>query len=995
MSAYRLDSGGRVDRDHPLPFRWDSQALTGLAGDTLASALLANGVSVVGRSFKYHRPRGVTSAGVEEGGAIVTLNSGPWAEPNAKATTVEMYKGLEAFGQNAWPSVRFDLGEVNGLFGRFFSAGFYYKTFMGPLRGTRAWMFYEYFIRRAAGMGTAPRAADPDDYETAHAFCDVLVIGSGPAGLEAALTAADSGLDVLLVEQDFELGGDLLTGDSLIGDQPAGDWLRTRTAALQTHERIRIMRRTTAFGLYDNCVAGLVERVTDHLPGAPAHLPRQRFWVVRPRRVILASGALERAFCFGDNDRPGVMTASAAAAYVGRYGVAPGRRALVATNNDSGYRCAALLARNGIATTVLEARAEAGTAGARLQELGVELRLGTAPLQALGRTGLTGVRTARARGAAWHADQQIECDVLAVSGGWSPVVNLLSHRGVRPVYDATLAAFLPGEIREPIHVCGSAAGIWDAGDCVRSGQSAAAAAARALGFDASLVAMPPAGGWPTPIRPLWEVRDEIGGVLGKSFVDPQHDVTSEDVRQAHREGFVSVEHLKRYTTLGMATDQGKVGNVIGLALMAEASGSSMAETGTTTFRPPYTPVALGALSGRSAGSHWRPTRITPMHRWHQRQGARMTEAGLWLRPWYYPRGDEDLEAAYRREMQIVRERVGLVDVSTLGKIAVQGPDAAVFLNRVYVNGFLKLPVGKARYGVMLRDDGVVMDDGTTWRLSDTDYFMTTTTANAAAVLAWLEQLLETRWPDLLVRVTSVTEQWAGFAVAGPRSREVLAALADDIDLSDTGCPFMAVRQGLLQGVPCRIARLSFSGELAYEVYVPSGFGEALAEVLWATVEPQGGVLYGTEALGALRIEKGHVAGAELDGRTTLDDLGMGRMASTTKPFIGSVLRHRAGLADPNRPRLVGIVPVEPGQRLRNGALLFADQNVSGHGIGWISSVTYSHECAGHIGLGFIAGGLASWMDRTAVLSDPVRGDCFAVRVVAPCFVDPQGERLHA
>jgi sarcosine oxidase subunit alpha len=994
MSGYRLDSGGQVDRSRQLAFRWDARSLSGFAGDTLASALLANGVSVVGRGFKYHRPRGVTSAGVEESGAIVTLNSGHWAEPNTKATAIELYAGLEAFGQNAWPSVRFDVGELNNLLGRFFSAGFYYKTFMGPLRGTRAWMVYEHVIRRAAGMGTASRAADPDDYETAHAFCDVLVVGSGPAGLEAALTVAESGLDVMLVEQDFELGGDSLTGLGQIGEQPAADWRRSRVDALNAHPRVRLLTRTTAFGLYDGCVAGLVERVTDHLPGAPSHLPRQRFWTVRPKRVIVASGALERTIAFGDNDRPGVMSAAAAATYVGRFGVAPGRRAVVATNNDSGYRSAAALARAGVETTLLDVRSSGSPeTDELLTDLGIEVRCGVAPLQALGRSPVSAVRLARAQGGDWRADDQIACDLLAVSGGWSPVVNLLSHRGVRPIYDPTLAAFLPGEYPEPIHVCGSAAGVWRPDDCARSGQSAGGAAAEALGKGAALTAMPPPGGWHTPIHPVWEVN--AAGGKGKCFVDPQHDVTTEDVRQAHREGFVSVEHLKRYTTLGMATDQGKVGNVIGLALMAEASGSSIAETGTTTFRPPYTPVALGALSGRSSGSHWRPTRMTPMHRWHLARGARMTEAGLWLRPWYYPRGEEDLETAYRREMKGVRECVGLVDVSSLGKIAVQGPDSAEFLNRVYVNGFGKLPVGKARYGVMLRDDGIVKDDGTTWRLAETDYFMTTTTANAASVMAWLEELLEIRWPDLRVRVTSVTEQWSGFAVAGPKARELLAGLVEDLDLSDAGCPFMAVREGHLDGAPCRIARISFSGELAYEVYVPSGYGEALAERLWAAAEPVGAVLYGTEALGALRIEKGHAAGAELDGRTTLDDLGLGRMASSRKPFVGNVLRKRPDLLKPERPRLVGVVPVESDRGLHNGALLFADEAVSGHGVGWITSVTYSHDVGGHIGLGFIAGGLEAWTDRTAILADPVRGLRFAVRIVPPCFVDPDGERLHA
>ena len=992
----RLPKGGSIDRTATVDFTFDGRTYQGHPGDTLASALMANGVRVVGRGFKYHRPRGIMSAGVEESGAIVTVGTGARREPNAKATAVELHDGLAAFGQNAWPSVRFDLGAVNSLFGRFFSAGFYYKTFMGPGRGTWAWMLYEKIIRRAAGMGAASRETDPDSYEMAHAYCDVLVVGSGPAGLEAARVAAEAGLDVILAEQDFALGGRLLAEREPIEDTAPADWLAGRMAALSA-AGVRIMPRTTVFGLYDGGVAGMVERVTDHLARPSHHQPRQRFWIVRAGRIVTATGAIERGIAFGNNDRPGVMQAGAASAYVNRFGVAAGSKVVVATNNDSGYRAALDMATAGIrVAAVLDVREqipeELSTA---LKHAHVEVQRNSVPIEAKGRIGVSGLEIGRRTGARIMSDRAIDCDLIAVSGGWSPVVNLLSHRGVKPVYDQKLAAFLPGVIPagEPLHVAGAAAGIWMGDDCARSGRAAGAAAAHALGKSAPTEKPVLSGGWSAPIRPLWEVRIEDRKL--KSFVDPQHDVTTEDVRLAHREGYVSVEHMKRYTTLGMATDQGKVGNVIGLALMAEATGKSIPETGTTTFRPPYTPVALGALAGRGVGPHFRATRLTPMHDWHLEQGAVMIDAGLWKRGWYYPRAGEDVSAAYVREMIAVRTTVGLSDVSTLGKIAVQGPDAGEFLNRVYVNAFAKMPVGRARYGIMLRDDGIVMDDGTTWRLSETDFFMTTTTANAAKIMAWLEQLLDTRWPDLKVRVSSVSEQWAGIAVAGPLAREVLAGVTEGIDFSNEAFPFMGVREGRLAGAPCRIARISFSGEMAFEVYVPADYGTAVQDALWQAAKARDGVLYGLEALGALRIEKGHVAGQELDGRTTLEDLCLDKMASTQKPYIGGVLRKREGLMDPDRPRLVGLIPKDRSKRLFGGAILCAPGKVSGHGDGWVTSVTFCPELGHWVGLGLIRGGLANWEGKTAIAADPTRSGDTEVEIVSNHFIDPDGSRMHA
>ncbi len=1005
MSARRLIQGGRIDREKSLRFRWDDRVLSGHPGDSLASALLANNQWVLGRSFKYHRPRGIMSAGVEESGAIVTVGKGDRRVVNTKATMQELHDGMEASGQNAWPSVRQDLGAINGLFSRFFSAGFYYKTFMGipPFewgRGTGMWMWYEKFIRRAAGMGNASREPDPDHYDHVHGFCDVLVVGSGIAGMSAALAAAEAGLEVVLVEQDWEPGGDLL-------GQYGAEAERRRQGMVQDLQTagVRLMLRTTAFGLYDNGVAGLLERVTDHLKDPHRDLPRQRFHVLRARQTILATGAIERGIAFGNNDRPGVMTADSAGLYLNRYGVLAGEQVVVATNNDSAYNVALDLAGAGAEVSVLDARARIP---GRLSELAadadVNLRNNCTVMKANGANGIRSVNVAirsggtrsggTRSGGAWKAGSRQDCDLVLVSGGWSPVVNLMSHRGVRPTWNADIACFLVPEPHEGIRMAGAAAGCWTVNDCAQSGLSAGRAAARALGREVTIVDAPAPGGWESPIRPLYEVR--IDGWKLKSLVDPQHDVTSDDVRLAHREGFVSVEHLKRYTTLGMATDGGKVGNVIGLALMAEALGRDIPEVGTTTFRPPYTPVSIGALRGRSVDTHFRPLRRTPLHDWNLAHGATMTMAGLWHRPWYFARDGETISEAYVRETETTRRAVGLCDVTSLGKIAVQGPDATEFLNRVYTNPFAKLPIGKARYGIMLRDDGIVMDDGTTWRLGETEYFMTTTTAHAAKVMAWLEELLQTRWPDLRVHVTSVSEQWSGCAVAGPKSREVLAAcVADGAILDNDRFPFMGVIETELKGgIPCRIARISFSGELAYEAYVPSDYGPAMMDLLWAAAAEHDGCLYGLEALGAMRIEKGHVTGAELDGRVTLEDAGLGRMGSENKSYIGSALRKRPELLREDRPRLVGILPRDRSQKFNAGSILCHPDAVSGLGEGWITGVTHSPSNGHWIGIGFISGGHEAWDGKTAIAADPVRRGNVEVEIVSPHMYDPDGEKMH-
>jgi sarcosine oxidase subunit alpha len=982
MSGYRLKTGGAIDRGSALAFSFDGRRLQGLAGDTLASALMANDERLVARSFKYHRPRGIMGAGVEEASALATIGSGAHATPNSLATTEELVDGLEAHSQHRWPNLQFDLGAINQLFARLFSAGFYYKTFMGPGKSPRSWLFYEHFIRRAAGLGTASRAPDPDRYESCEASCDLLVIGAGPAGLEAARIAADAGLDVILAERDFRLGGALLHESDGIAGEAAHGWIDRREQDLAAGTNACVLRRTMVFGLYDHGVAGLVERL------APDGSARERLWIVRAKRIVIATGAIERPLIFGGNDRPGVMLASAMRAYANRWAIAAGSEVVIAANNDSAHAAACDLALIGVSVTLLDSRAEiSGRLAERCRIAGVDVRRSRIPLRTIGRSGVRAVEIGSVDG---RNAEVIRCDAVGMSGGWSPTLHLLSQRGVRPTWNEALAAFLPGEAREPIRCAGAAAGVWRTEDCARSGRAAGAEAARALGRSAPAEDFPAPGGWDRAIG-SWS----LGAIKGKAFVDLQNDVTLDDVRQACTEGYDAPELLKRYTTLGMATDQGRTSAVNALAVIADARGRPLGEVGTTTFRPPFAPVSIGALAGAERDQNLSPIRRSPMHEALVAEGARMLETGLWLRPWFYPQGGEDVDQAYLREMRLVREAVGICDVSTLGKIAVQGPDSGDLLDRVYVNAFKSLAVGKARYGVMLRDDGIVMDDGTCWRIAEHDYFMTTTTANAGKVMAWLEELLETRWPELRVVISSVTDQWAGASVAGPRARALLQSVSSDVEMSNEAFPFMGVRTGRFDGVPCRIARISFSGELAYEIYVPADHGAGLWRSLLKGAKAHGGGPYGLEALGALRVEKGHVGGPELDGRATLDDLGLGRMASTRKPFIGSALRARPDLARADRPRLVGLVPTMRGEAFKGGSILCEAGDETGHGIGWVTSVTESPSLGHCLGLGFLRGGLEAWEGRELVADDPIRGRATRVKVVAPHFLDPEGVRLHA
>ena len=986
----RLRRGGLIDRGRPLAFRFDGRDYGGFAGDTLASALLAAGVRIVARSFKYHRPRGILSAGAEEPNALLTLRGGARREPNTRATTVELFEGLEARSQNRWPTLSLDIGAVGSLLSPLFASGFYYKTFMWP---AAFWeRVYEPAIRRAAGLGRASLEADPDRYEKVHAFCDVLVVGSGPAGLAAALAAGRAGARVLLCEEDFILGG-RLNSDRLEIDGVSGSaWAQRVEQELEALPEVRILRRTCVFGAYDGGTFGALERAADHLAAPPTTQPRQRYWKIVARRAVLAAGAIERPLVFPGNDRPGVLLASAVRTYVNRFAVAPGRRVVLFTSTDDGWKTAAEIVAAGIGMeAIVDSRSEVAqgvvASGERCR---VRTFLGAQVIETRGARALRGVTVRDREG---HR-VRLQADLLAVSGGWNPNLALATHLGERPGWNGELSAFVPGAMRAGVSMAGAAAGTFSLPDILRESALAGLRAAESLGY-------PP--GAPLSFHAAQESTG-IGAIQsvprarGKAFVDFQHDVTREDVELAAREGFRSVEHLKRYTTLGMGTDQGKTSSVNGLAILAALTGRDIPEVGSTAFRPPCAPIAIGALAGPHRGRHFRPTRLTPGHAWALERGAVFVETGEWLRARWFPLpGERHWLESVSREARAVRSHAGVCDVSTLGKIDVQGSDAGAFLDRIYINTFSTLPVGKVRYGLMLREDGFVLDDGTSARFAEDRYLVSTTTMNAERVLQHLEFASQVLWPELDVQITSVTEQWAQYAIAGPRAREVLERLLGPaLDLSNTAFPHLGCAELIWQGIGLRLFRISFSGELGYELAAPARFGDALLRSILKSGAACGIVPYGMEALNVLRIEKGHVTGNEINGTTTAEDLGFGRMMSGAKDFIGRVLAAREGLTDPARAALVGLKPVKARERLCAGAHLLALdaapslRNDQGH----VTSVAYSPTLESWIGLALIASGRKRLGERLRAW-DALRGSTAEVEVTAPVFHDPEGRRVRA
>ncbi|MDP3670240.1 MAG: sarcosine oxidase subunit alpha family protein [Telluria sp.] len=996
----RIGRGRHVDRSKPINFVFNGRHYTGCQGDTVASALLANDVAVVARSWKYHRPRGIVSCGVEEPNALLQLEEGADTIPNARATEVELYEGLRASSVNCWPSVDLDLMSVTGMFSRFMPAGFYYKTFMWP---KSFWMKYEHFIRKASGLGVAPAVRDPAHYDKTDVHCDVLVVGGGPAGLAAALAAGRSGARVILAHEQNELGGSLLGSTSIIDDQFADAWIAAAVAELKAMKEVRLLTRSTVFGYHDHNFLTICERLTDHLPLAQRSGARERLWRVRARQVVLATGAIERPLVFSNNDRPGIMLASAVSAYANRYGVVPGSKVVIFTNNDSAYQSAFDLSEAGVkVVAIVDARAaSSGYLPACARRLGIEIIAGSVVIDTAGRKRIKGVDVMRLRDAGNEVagpKRHIACDLLALSGGWSPVVHLHAQSGGKPRFDDAKACFVPAAPVQAERSAGACNGSFALADCLREGAEMGTRAARLAGFeDARPRPAPVAQAFAeAPIRPLWVVPAPRSiGRVPKQFVDLQNDVGASDIVLAAREGYHSIEHVKRYTALGFGTDQGKLGNINGMGILAQALGQDIASTGTTAFRPNYTPVTFGAIAGPDLGELFDPIRKTAMHEWHEQHGALFENVGQWKRPWYYPKAGESLHDAVNRECLATRASVGIMDASTLGKIDIQGPDAATFLNWVYTNAWTKLGVGRCRYGLMLDENGMVMDDGVTVRLGETHFVMTTTTGGAARVMSWLERWLQTEWPHLLVHLTSVTDHWATMAVVGPNSRKVLQKVCSGVDFSSQSFPFMAYKEGTVAGVPARIMRISFSGELAYEINIDANYGRHVWEAVMAAGAQYDITPYGTETMHVLRAEKGFIiVGQDTDGSVTPVDLDMDWIIGKGKDFIGRRSLSRADTAREGRKQLVGLLTDDPAEVLPEGGQIVDDPNVAlpVPMLGHVTSSYYSACLGRSIAMALVKGGLKRMGEKVRI---PLAGGRVIDAVItSPVFIDPEGARQN-
>ncbi|MFI4891193.1 MAG: sarcosine oxidase subunit alpha family protein [Steroidobacterales bacterium] len=990
MNAWRTDAGGAIERSKPLSFCFDGRIYHGFAGDTLASALLANGVHLVGRSFKYHRPRGILAAGAEEPNALVTVSRDrARTTPNLRATQVELYEGLVATSVNRWPSLQRDVGRVNDWLSAFFPAGFYYKTFMWPRSAWKA--LYEPVIRRAAGLGVAPTLPDPDRYAQRYVHCDVLVVGAGPAGLAAALAAADGGARVILCDEQPAFGGSLLADNRAeIDGRSAQDWVRQAMLELGRNERVTLLPRTTAFGYFPHNLIGLNERLSDHLAMPRDGQARERLWQVRAGRVVLATGAIERPLVFPGNDRPGIMLAGAAQTYLNRYGVRVGSRVLVVTCNDTAYRTALDLHAVGVSiAAIADLRASPGGPWHQAAiDAGITVLPGANVHGTRGRTRISGIRLSAGR---------FGCDALLMSGGFTPSVHLFSQSRGRLAWSESLKAFIPGQSAEAERSAGACRGIYELGEVLADGYAAGAdavprrAAAPARPAHAYQVKALPAsheaylGALPEADAPGRE----------KAFVDWQHDVTVRDLALAGREGFRSIEHVKRFTTTGMATDQGKTSNLNALSIVAANLGLPVAQVGLTTFRMPYTPTTFGSFAGASRGDLFDPVRKTPMHAWADAHGAAFENVSLWKRARYFPKAGEDMHAAVARECRAVRSACGLFDASTLGKIEVVGPGAAEFLNRLYINSWTNLGVGRSRYGILCREDGFINDDGVIACIASDRFHVTTTTGGAPRVLSMMEDYRQTEWPELDVWLTSTTEQWAVIAVQGPNSRRVLEKLVTGIDLGAAAMPHMSVAHGFICGIPTRLFRVSFSGELGFEVNVPSDYGLAVWEAIHAAGAGLGLTVYGTETMHVLRAEKGYIiVGQDTDGTMTPDDAGLSWAIGKAKPdFVGKRSLARASMNSAQRKQLVGLRTADPATVLEEGAQvaeragLKAPMPLLGH----VTSSYFSAVLGHSIALAVVAGGRAR-MGQTLYVPMP-NGD-IAVQVTSPVFYDPSGARIN-
>jgi sarcosine oxidase subunit alpha len=994
---FRLDSIGLINRDKKILFKFNGKSYFGYEGDTLASALIANGVHLVGRSFKYHRPRGFFGAGVDEPYAIVQLYRNNETDPNVRATEQEIFEGLEATSVNCWPSVNFDVGAINNFLNKFFPAGFYYKTFMWPK--SFWYKVYEPFIRKSAGFGIASTKHDKERYEHKYEYCDLLITGSGPSGLASAYAAAKNGARVILAEDKPRFGGSLLTSDVNIGNQSGKEWADNIITELKEMPNVIVKNRAQIFGYYDHNMLVMSERMNDHLPKSKKYSPKQRLWYIRAKEVVISSGSIERPLVFGNNDTPGVVLSSAAKEYLKVYGVLVGKKPLIFTNNDSAYETAIEFKKNGIDPIVLDTRSKANSEIINeAKNLNINIKFSYVVIAAKGYKKVKSAEIAKISEDKKDLGkiENINCDCICVSGFWTPTIHLTSQSGNKTKFNKEIDAFVPGQSKQEETTVGSANGIFTLEETLRTSFEVGHKISKKITNNDNKISVPQVA------EKKYTQHDKFWCVplpkekKYKRFLDFQNDVAVTDVELALREGYRSIEHVKRYTTLGMATDQGKTSNLNGLQLVSNIVNKIVPELGHTTFRPPYTPVSIGAIVGREVGKHSKPTRKSPIHSWHEKNNAVFVDAGAWLRPRYYKQGNETLFEASKREATNVRKNVGICDVTTLGKIDIKGPDAAELLNRVYTNAWLKLPVGKARYGAMLREDGIVMDDGTTTRISENHYHMTTTTAQAANVLSHLEYYLQVVWPELKVNVVSSTEQWAGAAIAGPNSRNLLQKLFPNIDVSNEGLPFMGYLEGNLFGVYARIFRISFSGELAYEINVESDNGNFMWEKIIEIGKEFSVQPYGTEALSTLRIEMGHVAGSELDGRTIPYDNSLEGLVSKKKDFIGKRSLGREAFVAKDRQRVVGVVPLDKKTSIPEGSHLVKDANAKlpNPKLGHISASCWSVEYNNPFSLAILHDGKNMIGQKLFALS-PLRNKSIPVEIVSSHYVDPKGVRVRS
>ena len=995
--SHRLSNEGLINRNKEISFKFNGKKYIGYEGDTLASALLANGVHLVGRSFKYHRPRGFFGAGVDEPNAKLQIKLNGHSEPNVNATEFELVEGIEATSQNCWPSVEFDVGAINNFLNKFFPAGFYYKTFMWPK--SFWYKIYEPFIRKAAGLGVASIEKDKERYEHKYEYCDLLVAGSGPAGLSSAYAAAKNGAKVIVAEDKPRFGGSLLTDEVTIDNLSGKAWTDKIISELKEMPNVIVKNRSQVFGYYDHNMTVMFERTGDHLENKPKYTPRQRLWYIRAKEVLLSTGSIERPIVFGNNDTPGIFLSAAAKEYIKVYGVLVGKKPLIFTNNDSAYETALEFKKQGIDSIILDTREEHSSElidSAKNQN--IQIKFSHAVIAANGYKKVKSAQVGKLNKdkTQFENSETIECDCICVSGFWTPTVHLASQSGNKLKFNDQIDAFVPDKSKQNETSVGASKGTFTLKETLADGFKIGFDLSKKITNNNNSTSIPNSNEtkkkphdkfWCSPLP-----KDKSY----KRFVDFQNDVAVSDIEVALREGYRSIEHVKRYTTLGMATDQGRTSNLNGLQLVANVEKKIVPQVGHTTFRPPFTPITIGTIVGREVDMEYMPTRKTPMHTWHEKNNAVFVDAGAWKRPRYYKQGDENLFEASKREAKNVREHVGICDVTTLGKIDIKGPDSAEFLNRVYTNAWLKLPVGKARYGVMLREDGIVMDDGTTTRISDNHYHMTTTTAQAANVLSHLEYYLQVVWPELKVNVLSTTEQWAGAALAGPKSRDVLAKLFPKLDVSNEALPFMGYVEGDLFGASARIFRISFSGELAYEINVESDNGLFMWEKMIEFGKEFNIQPYGTEALSTLRIEMGHVAGPELDGRTIPYDVSLEGLVSKKKDFIGKRSLQKEAFNKEDRQKIVGLVPIDKKSSIPEGSHLVVDKNAKlpNPKLGHVSSSCWSVENNNPFSLAILKDG-KNMIGKKLFAVSPLKNTAIEVEVISSHYVDHEGKRVRS